>query len=95
MIEVDLEARVGQQSTIGTGGGTDHDISWIQTRPNYRWEGILADPLVKGKHGRRRLLAKLGAWLGLTPTWKSGIPSSGLALDVRLDKGRYVVIGPG
>ena len=95
MIEVDLEAHVVQQSTIGTGGGTDHDNSWIQTRPNYRWEGILGDPVIKGKNGRRRLLAKLGAWLGWTPTWKSGVSSSGLALDVHLDKGRYVVIDLG
>jgi len=95
MVEVDLETRVGQQSTIGTGGGTDHDNSWIRTRPNYRWEGILADPLAKGKTGRRHWLAKLGAWLGVRPTWRSGTSSSGLALDVRLDKGRYVVIDSG
>lgn len=92
MVEIDLETRVGQRSTIGTGGGTDHDNSWIQIRPNYRWEGILNDPFGKGKTGRRHLLAKLGTWLGLTPTWRSGTPSPGLALDVKLENGHYVVI---
>ncbi|KAF8078665.1 hypothetical protein FPV67DRAFT_1465988 [Lyophyllum atratum] len=49
MMEVDLETRVGQTSTIGTGAGTDHDDSWIRTRPTYRWEGILSDPPNAGK----------------------------------------------
>lgn len=92
MLEVDLETRAGQLSTIGTGGGTDHDDSWIRTRPNYRWESILNDPPSKGKQGRRKFLTKLGAWLGLTPLWRSGTPSSGISLDVRLEDGRYVTI---
>ncbi|GLB36114.1 hypothetical protein LshimejAT787_0304020 [Lyophyllum shimeji] len=91
MLEVDLETRVGQTSTIGTGAGTDHDESWIQTRPNYRWEGILSDPPTAGKR-RRQLLSKLGAWLGLTPTWRSGAPSNGVSIDVRLEVGRFVLI---
>ncbi|RDB29648.1 hypothetical protein Hypma_015565 [Hypsizygus marmoreus] len=92
MMEVDLETRAGQPSTIGTGGGTDHDDSWIRARPNYRWEGILDDPLSKGKKGRRKWFTKFGAWLGLTPLWRSGTPSSGVSLDVRLENGHYVLI---
>lgn len=90
MLEVDLETRAGQASTIGTGAGTDHDDSWIRTRPNYRWEGILDDPPSAGKW-RRRLFAKVGAWLGLTPLWRTGA-SDGISLDVRLENGRYVLI---
>jgi hypothetical protein len=91
MMEVDLETRVGQTSTIGTGAGTDHDDSWIRTRPNYRWEGILSDPLSAGKT-RRTWFSKLGAWLGLTPLWRSGAPSNGVSLDVRLENGRFVLM---
>ncbi|KAF5385209.1 hypothetical protein D9615_001490 [Tricholomella constricta] len=91
MMEVDLETRIGQVSTIGTGAGTDHDDSWIRTRPNYRWEGILSDPPTAGKW-RRRWFSKMGAWLGLTPLWRSGTPSDGVSLDVRLEHGRFVLI---
>jgi hypothetical protein len=63
----------------------------IIARPTYRWEGLLTDPLSTGRQ-HRRLFAKLGAWFGVTPLWKSEIPSPGLALDVRLDRGRYVLV---
>jgi hypothetical protein len=91
MDQVDVETE-GQPSTLGTGGGTDHDVSWIPPRPVYRWEGILSNP--PGKTGKWKLFAKLGAWLGLTPFWRSGPgrTSSGISLDVRLEDGRYVVI---
>ncbi|THV07730.1 hypothetical protein K435DRAFT_772567 [Dendrothele bispora CBS 962.96] len=87
---VDLEIQ-GQPSTLGTGGGTDHDDSSILARPEYRWEGILSDPMEPGKH-RPNFLAKLGAWFGVTPLWRAGVPSPGVAVDVRLDNGRYVLL---
>ncbi|KAJ7706220.1 hypothetical protein B0H17DRAFT_919193 [Mycena rosella] len=91
MEEVDVETQA-QGSTLGTGPGTDHDASSIRPRPAYRWEGLLQDPYHSGRR-HRRFFAKLGAWLGLTPVWRTGIPSNGISLDVRLDRGRYVVIG--
>lgn len=91
MDEVDLETR-GQPSTLGTGGGTDHDDSSIRPRPIYKWEGLLYDPVTRktGRRGRN-WFAKLGAWFGLTPLWRFGAPSSGLSLDVRLVNGRYIL----
>ncbi|KAJ7225550.1 hypothetical protein GGX14DRAFT_421095 [Mycena pura] len=89
MEEVDVET-MGPSSTLGTGAGTDHDASSIRPRPAYRWEGLLQDPYRHGKR-HRRLFAKLGAWLGLTPLWRSATPSNGLALDLRLENGHYVV----
>ncbi|KAJ6604613.1 hypothetical protein DFH09DRAFT_1123281 [Mycena vulgaris] len=91
MEEIDMETQ-GQASTLGTGVGTDHDASSIRPRAAYRWEGLLQDPYHSGRP-HRRLFAKLGAWLGLTPLWRDGTPSNGISLDVRLDGGRYVVIG--
>ena len=91
MDQVDAETQ-GQPSTLGTGGGTDHDVSWIPPRPAYRWEGLLQDPPGNGKKGKRTWFAKFGAWLGLTPLWRSGLISSGISLDLRLENGRYVVI---
>jgi hypothetical protein len=88
---VDLETRA-QASTLGTGGGTDHDDSWIRTRPTYRWEGLLNDRPARGEKGRKEWLTKLGAWLGLTPLWKPGMRSGGVSLDVRLENGRYVIL---
>ena len=90
MDEVDLETQ-GQPSTLGTGGGTDHDDTEMRPRPVYRWEGLLNDPPGKGREGKRTWFAKVGAWLGVTPLWRSGL-SSGISLDVRLENGRYVVI---
>ncbi|KAF8641214.1 hypothetical protein AX17_000848 [Amanita inopinata Kibby_2008] len=90
MEDVDLET-LGRPSSLGTGGGTDHDASGIHARPAYRWEGLLGDPVRHGKR-RRKLLTKLGAWFGITPLWRTGLPSNGLSLDVRLENGRYVVI---
>jgi hypothetical protein len=91
MEEVDLETQ-GRSSTLGTGVGTDHNASWILPRPAYRWEGLLSDPPCKEKKEKRKWFSKLGAWLGLTPLWRSGLMSSGISLDVRLEGGRYVVI---
>ncbi|KAJ7487562.1 hypothetical protein B0H11DRAFT_2013877 [Mycena galericulata] len=97
MEEVDMDPRAQSQaarlSTLGTGVGTDADASSIRPRPEYRWEGLLQDPHRTGKR-HRRLFTKLRAWLGLTPFWRSGKPSNGLSLDVRLDRGRYIVIEP-
>ncbi|KAJ6519781.1 hypothetical protein C8R45DRAFT_952705 [Mycena sanguinolenta] len=92
MGEVDAEAK-GQSSMLGTGVGTDYAASIIP-RPTYRWEGLLQDKYHPGKL-HRRFVTKLGAWLGLTPLWREGVPSHGLSLDVRLEGGRYVLIPPG
>ncbi|TFK41203.1 hypothetical protein BDQ12DRAFT_768018 [Crucibulum laeve] len=90
MDDVDLMTQ-GRPSTLGTGGGTDHDDNWIRARPAYRWEGLLSDPS-DGYRGSRRLLAKLGAWFGITPLWRAGGSSEGISLDLRLQNGRYILI---
>jgi len=78
-------------SSLGTGGGTDHDDSSILPRPEYQWEGILEDPLLpsKGKQYRAGWTAKLEVWLGISPLWRAGKVSKGLALDVTLANGKY------
>lgn len=91
MNQIDIATQAGS-STLGTGGGTDHDISWIRTRPLYRWEGILTDPL-RGGDSHRTWLSKLGAWFGITPVWRGPSSTSGLAVDVVIDQsGRYVLL---
>ncbi|TFK57131.1 hypothetical protein OE88DRAFT_1620976 [Heliocybe sulcata] len=90
MDELDVQTLIGP-STLGTGGGTDHDDSSIRARPAYRWEGILNDRLRK-RRGHRSFVGKLGAWFGITPLWRSGSPSRGLSLDVQLDSGRYTLM---
>jgi len=89
MEDVDIETQV-PFSTLGTGGGTDHDDPVIRPRPMFRWEKILSDPLVKKPPGRN-LLSKLGVWLGLTPFWRIGSGSLGVALDVHLEGDKYVL----
>ncbi|CDO71626.1 hypothetical protein BN946_scf184911.g96 [Trametes cinnabarina] len=93
MEEVDVQT-LQRPSTLGTGGGTDHDDSSIRARPAYRWEGILEDPLTTGKHRshRQRFLSRLAVWFGLRPVWRTGEPSQGLALDVKLENGKYVLL---
>ncbi|KAI0963649.1 hypothetical protein AcW1_000667 [Taiwanofungus camphoratus] len=91
MEEVDAETLV-QPSMLGIGGGTDYDDGSIRARPLYRWEGILEDPLRKTKRKHRPLLAKIPVWFGLSPLWRSGTPSQGLALDAELKNGRYVLL---
>ncbi|KAI0669824.1 hypothetical protein C8Q78DRAFT_147928 [Trametes maxima] len=93
MEEIDLQT-LPRPSTLGTGGGTDHDDGSIRARPAYRWEGILEDPLTTRKHKshRQRFLSKLAVWFGLSPFWRTGEPSQGLALDVKLENGRYVLL---
>lgn len=91
MEDIDL-ATQGQNSTLGTGGGTDHDLSWIRPRPAYRWEGLWNDPPRSGNHNRRNWLGKLGAWFGVTPLWRSGVPSNGISIDVRLENDRFVLL---
>jgi hypothetical protein len=91
MEEVDLETQA-RPSTLGTGGGTDYDQDTIIGRPTYRWEKLLDDPLRDGNTRKRRWFAKMGAWFGITPLWSSGDLSRGVALDVRLENDRYVLI---
>lgn len=93
MEEIDAQSRA-KPSTLGTGGGTDHDDADIRARPLYRWEGILGDKLSTTKRRHASIWSKFGVWFGITPLWRSGVPSPGLALDVRLDAatGRYVLL---
>lgn len=91
MEDIDILTQ-GNPSTLGTGGGTDHDVSWIRTRPEYRWEGLLTDPVRKKDWANRKWFAKVGAWFGFTPLWRTGAVSSGLSVDVRLENGRYVLL---
>ncbi|KAF9822133.1 hypothetical protein IEO21_00127 [Rhodonia placenta] len=91
MEEVD-EQTLMQPSTLGTGAGTDYDDATIRARPIYRWEGILDDSLRKRKAKHRQFLAKLAVWFGVSPFWRSGPPSQGLALDAQLADGRYVLL---
>ena len=94
MEEIDVQTQA-RPSTLGTGGGTDHDDYSIRARPLYRWEGIMEDPLRKRQKHTGNFLAKLGVWFGITPLWRAGIPSMGLALDVQLVNGQYVVVRNG
>ncbi|KAI0651926.1 hypothetical protein C8Q79DRAFT_997151 [Trametes meyenii] len=93
MEEIDLQT-LPRPSTLGTGGGTDHDDGSIRARPAYRWEGILEDPLTTRKHKghRQRFQSKLAVWFGLSPFWRTGEPSRGLALDMKLENGKYVLL---
>ncbi|TRM60170.1 hypothetical protein BD626DRAFT_408024 [Schizophyllum amplum] len=93
MSDVDLETR-GQPSTLGTGGGTDHDLADIRVRPTYRWEELLGDPVRADRRQKRRWMSRLGAWFGITPLWRSDSLSAGLSVDVRLEGGRYVLVLP-
>lgn len=93
MVDVDIENRLNP-STLGTGGGTDHDNSSMIPRPRYRWEALLDDPLRKDQRKRHGWAAKFGAWFGITPLWKS-TTSQGISVDVRLENGRYVLIDQG
>jgi hypothetical protein len=93
---IDLEIQTeGPASRMGTGGGTDHDDSSIIVRPAYKWEGVLTDPLQRHRWRRMKFFSKLGAWFGITPIWRAGSVSPGLSVDVRLDKGRYVLLDDG
>ncbi|PPQ62841.1 hypothetical protein CVT24_000535 [Panaeolus cyanescens] len=90
MEDIDILTQA-QSSTLGTGGGTDHDASNMRPRPTYRWEGLLSDPPGNGGHERRRKwLTKMGAWFGITPLWRAGFQSYGISLDVKVENGRYV-----
>ena len=91
MEEVDLQTQA-QPSTLGTGGGTDHDDSSIRARPLYRWEGILSDDLSSHERHHRDFLSKLAVWFGISPRWRAGVPTRGLALDVKAENGRYILL---
>ena len=91
MEEIDAETQA-RPSTLGTGNGTDEDDVSIRARPLFRWEGMFDDRLRGHQPRHRRWLAKLGVWFGLTSRWRAGVPSAGLALDVRLDNGQYVLL---
>lgn len=93
---VDLEIQMeGLSSMLGTGGGTDHDDSSIIVRPEYKWEGVLTDTLQHHRWRRKNFFAKLGAWFGITPLWRAGAISPGVAIDVRLENGRYILLDDG
>lgn len=92
MSEVDQET-LRAPSTLGTGGGTDHDDDAVRARPKYRWEGILSD--TPHHHHRLSIWTKLASWFGISPLYRTGTPSAGLSLDVRLENGRYVLLRSG
>lgn len=81
---------------MGTGGGTDHDDESIRARPAFKWEGVFEDPIYKlrlfSERIRRRPLGKLAVWFGVTPVGRTRYWTNGVAFDLRLDKGRYVVL---
>ncbi|KAJ3883366.1 hypothetical protein F5051DRAFT_391948 [Lentinula edodes] len=90
---VDLEIQMeGLSSMLGTGGGTDHDDSSIIVRPEYKWEGVLTDTLQHHRWRRKNFFSKLGAWFGITPLWRADAISPGVAIDVRLENGRYILL---
>lgn len=92
MGEIDLQTQ-GRPSTLGTGGGTDHDDVSIRARPKYKWEALMASPVKECIRGGRWIASKIGVWFGLTPLWRRSFTVVGLSLDVRLDeKGRYVAL---
>jgi hypothetical protein len=93
MSTVDLETRMGSKlSSLGTGGGTDHDNASIIARPTYRWEMLLNNPQGNFQRATRRFWCKMGTWLGLSPIWM-GRPSQSVGVDVQLDsRGRYVLL---
>ncbi|KAJ7630901.1 hypothetical protein FB45DRAFT_833713 [Roridomyces roridus] len=95
MEEIDMDPRAQSRAQLSyftdTGVGTDADASSIRPRAEYRWEALLEDQYRTGRR-HRRFFSKVRAWLGLTPLWRTGTASNGLALDVRLEGGRYVVI---
>lgn len=78
-------------STQGTGGGTDHDDRSIRPRGAFTWETIWDDPVSPGRWKRSSWRSKLSVWMGLRPRWTTWT-TNGLALDVRLERGKYVVI---
>ena len=91
MEEIDQRTQA-QPSTLGTGGGTDHDDETIRARPAYRWEGMLDDPVRKHESRIGRFFSKLGVWFGVTPHWRLGGRTMGLSLDVHLQNGQYVLM---
>jgi hypothetical protein len=92
MTEADQDT-LAAPSTLGTGGGTDHDDdNYARPRPTYRWEGILSDT---PHHRRRTLRAKLLVAFGLSPLWPTSTASAGLSLDAILENGRYVLLDNG
>ena len=93
-IDIDYSTTHGRRSSLGTGGGTDHDDPVIRPRPEYRWEGLLEDSLLPGKARQvgERWFAKLQVWLGISPVWRVGTVSKGIALDVKLVDGRYELL---
>ena len=93
MDDLDLQT-LGPPSTLGTGGGTDHDDTDMRARPTFRWEGLMTSPVRECIRGSRWFVGKIGVWFGLTPLWRPSFTVIGFSLDVRLDDGgRYVPIG--
>jgi len=58
-----------------------------------RWEGILNDPMHKGPSKRRwRPWKRFEVWFGLTPRSITTFRTNGVAFDVKLSQGRYVIM---
>lgn len=88
--EVDWEVHQ-RGSTHGTGGGTDHDDVSIRPRHAFTWESIWDDPVTSGRLSNAGWKGKILVWLGLQPHWTT-TTTPGLAVDVRLQDGKYVVL---
>ncbi|KAH7104776.1 hypothetical protein BKA62DRAFT_693377 [Auriculariales sp. MPI-PUGE-AT-0066] len=80
-------------STEGTGAGTDHDDASIRFRRAFTWESVWDDPVSDSRWSASSWRSKLSVWMGMRPRWTTWT-TNGLALDVRLEKGRYVVMRP-
>ena len=90
---IDLGSDLRGTSTLGDGGGTDHDDDSIRFRPAYRWEGIYEDPIRSGRlKERRRWTGKLGVWFGVTPLTTTKMRTNGISLDVVVQGGKYVMV---
>ncbi|KDQ13737.1 hypothetical protein BOTBODRAFT_111078 [Botryobasidium botryosum FD-172 SS1] len=96
--EVDLaEVEIGGETrsiTTDAGGGTDHDDESIRVRPAFKWEGIFEDPVRTIYFFSRIMTRPLGmfpVWFGVTPLGRTRYWTRGVAFDVILSKGRYVL----
>jgi hypothetical protein len=76
----------GRSSTLGTGGGTDHDDLSIRARPAYQWEDVYDEPIRHdGKElEERKVVGMFKVWFGITPLERTQWRTRGVAVDVVL-----------
>jgi len=63
----------------------------------FKWEEVFEDPMRPGRGtghwiSRRRWAGMLRVWLGVTPLEGRRFRTNGVALDLRVEGGRYVTI---